>query len=144
VKILKHSTRLFLHVIEGSKRMSLLFSLAMTLAAFLLGVSEKMSWWNPGLSGFSLGLIWRIHVRASWAHWCGLEQPSSLSRLQCWHSHMGMGRCGTSMLGACILSDMVTRSTTFVTACRRRRHFAGMVVIGQGVASGWYEAGSCS
>ncbi len=115
MKILKHSTRLFLHVIEGSKRMSLLFSLAMTLAAFLLGVSEKM-----------------------------LEQPSSLSRLQCWHSHMGMGRCGTSMLGACILSDMVTRSTTFVTACRRRRHFAGMVVIGQGVASGWYQAGSCS
>ena len=68
VKILKHSARLFLHVIEGSKRISLLFSLAMTLAAFRAGVSEKFPCCDGGLRGFSFGPIRRMRVSASSAH----------------------------------------------------------------------------
>ena len=82
VKILKHSARLVLHVIEGSKSISVLFLFAMVFAVFRPGVSEKFSRLKMGLSGFNLGSIWWIRARASWAHWWGLGQPSSLSRAQ--------------------------------------------------------------
>jgi hypothetical protein len=83
-----------------------------------------------------------MRVRASCAHWCGLMQPSSLSQAQSRQAHVGIGRCGLSGLGVRILSDIIIRSTTIVTACFLRRHLAGVEVIGLGVASGWYHAGS--
>jgi hypothetical protein len=142
VNILKHSTKLFLHVIEGSKRISLLFSLAMALAAFRVGVSEKFPCCNGGLSRFSFGLIRRMCVSASSAHRCGLGQPSRLSQVQSWHVHVGVGWCRRIGLGVRILSAMAIRSATVVMACRRRRHLAGAEVIARGIARGWYHAGS--
>ena len=68
VKILKQSASVFLQVIVGSKRISSLFSLAIRLVAFRLGVSEKFPWYCGGLIGFILGSIRRIRVVASRAH----------------------------------------------------------------------------
>ena len=141
-KILKHSARLFLHVMEGSKRISPSLVLALALAAFLPEVSEKFLWVKSGLRGFILGSIMRIRVRASCVHWCGLGHPSSLSLSQSLNGHAGVVRCGWFMFWIRILFDIRIRSATFVIACRRRRHLAGLVAIEQGIASGWYQAGS--
>ena len=68
VNTLKQSARLFLQVIVGSKRMSLLLVMAMRLAAFRLGVSEKFPWSDGGLMGYILGSIRRMRNIASIAH----------------------------------------------------------------------------
>lgn len=130
MKFLKHSARLFLHVMLGSKRIWLLFSLAIMLAAFRWGVSEKLPCCEAGVNGFILGSIKQIRMRASLAHWCGFVQPSCLSLSQSRHSHVGVGWWGRSGRGVCILSAVLSRSITKVILCRRRRHLAGAVVIG--------------
>ena len=62
--------------------------------------------------------------------------------MQSLHGHVGRGWCGSSWLGVRILSDVFRSSATVVILCCRRRHLAGIDVIGRCFARGWYHAGS--
>ena len=64
---LKHSARLFLQVIDGSNRMSSLFSCARLFQCFLAGVSERFLCMSLYVRGFSLGKVFCILVSASCA-----------------------------------------------------------------------------
>ena len=44
-----------------------------------------------GVNGFSFGSIWRMGMRDSLSHWCGLL-PSRRSCVQAGHGHAGVGR----------------------------------------------------
>ena len=76
VKILKHSVRLFLHVINGSKRTVSLFRAATWFLTLCLIVRDRLSCRSPSERGFILGAILCIRVSASDAHAWGLRQPS--------------------------------------------------------------------
>jgi hypothetical protein len=128
---LKHSARSFFEVMVGSNKIAPWFCLAMAFLAFRLAVSDRLPWWPFGRSGFSLGLMLRILVRASCAQACGFWHPLSLSLVQSAHSHSGSCSCGASSLLCLMRADIMIRSATLATRCRWRRHLDGAFVRGR-------------
>ena len=74
----KHSAKSFLHVLEGSKRISSSVILASWLRSFLFRVSDNLSCGSPGVSGFSFDAVSFILSGASEAHLCGFPLGYSL------------------------------------------------------------------
>ena len=71
VKMQKHSARLFLQVIDGSKWIFPFIWWAVKLHCFQLGVRERLSCILLGGKGFILGWMRCSLVSASSAHRCG-------------------------------------------------------------------------
>lgn len=141
VNILKHSARLFLQVIVGSKRMWPFVLLASWFLSFLCGDRERLSWWFLASRGFILGAIRCMRDRASAAQAWGFLQPLARSWEQSVQGHCTLGMCGKIGAGVRKRADVETRSATVVVACFLRRHLAVDVVRGRVVACGWYHAG---
>lgn len=142
VKILKHSARSRLQVIDGLKCILPSFARASRLLFFLVGVSDKLSWMSPGSRGFNLGMIRFIRARASAAHSWGWLQFLLRSCEQSLHRHWGPFVWGMSCPLFRIHADVVMRSATVATEWVSRRHFAVLVVKGRAAAFRWYQAGS--
>ena len=85
VKTRKLSDRWFFVVIEGSKSIASLFSLAARFQNFWFGVRERFPWWASERRGFSLGKVALIWVSASLVHSCGVRQWFVQSLWQSWH-----------------------------------------------------------
>jgi hypothetical protein len=114
VKILKHSARLRLQVIEGSKHILLSFARASRLLFFLVGVRDRLSWMSPGSRGFSFGTIKYICTRSA-AHSWGWLHPLSWSFVQSLHMHWDSGVWGMVCLLFRSRADAVIRSAIVAT-----------------------------
>ena len=84
VKILKHSARLSLQVIDGLKIISPLSRLALSFLSFCVLVRDIPSS-GSCLVGLCFGGMRFSLTRASAAHLCGFSHPVDLSFLHSWH-----------------------------------------------------------
>ena len=84
VKILKHSARFSLQVIDRSKIISPLFCLTLSFLSFHVLVRDIPSG-GSCLIGLCFGGMRFSLVRASAAHLCGFLHPADLSLLHSWH-----------------------------------------------------------
>src|SRR5260221_6146867 len=137
----KHSARSSLHVIVGSKVISLLSILAISFLIFLVLVRDSPSG-GSCLVGLYLGGIMSRRVCASVTHLCGFSQPWFRSFVHSWHGQFCSGRCVGCWRGCRDLADILTRSTTKETLCFFSRHLVALLFIGRCSAVGWYQAGS--
>ncbi len=93
VKMCRHSSRLSLQVIKGSKIISSSSSLACWFLSFLHLVRESLLCSFPISRGLYLGAMARICWTASCVHMWGLVQPSILSWEHSRQAHCGCGWC---------------------------------------------------
>src|SRR5258708_5173683 len=140
VKIWKHLVMLFLLVMVRSKTIDPFSCFALRLSAFLHLIRERLSWCSFGFSGFSLGIVILILVKASSVQLCGCMQPLVLSSLHAVQLQKLVGLCwfpGASF----ILADVMSRSAIVLVLCLCRRHLAFWLFIGWCSAPVWNQAG---
>ena len=142
VKILKHSARLFLEVMDGLKVISPLFSLALTFLSFLLLVRDRKSCLSPSRRGLYFGKICCILVSASFAQLWGSRHPCILSSMHSWQTHHAVVSCSESVAILFILADTCIRSATVVMLWRSSRHLDATFLMGRNLLAMWYHAGS--
>jgi hypothetical protein len=143
VKTRKHSAREFFVVIEGSKSTSSFLSLAKLFRCFLFGVREKFPWCSSWASGFSIGNVMRILIRASCAHSCGVQQCVFRSSQQSLHRQKFDGRWGLSGVWFRRRAEVLRRSAMVFVLCLVRRHFDVLLLMGRFSEPTWNHAGSC-
>ena len=141
VNILKHSARLSLQVIVGSKVIVPSRCLAIWFLSFPDFVRDSPSG-GSCFVGLCLGGIRFSLVSASSAHSWGFRHPCSLSRVHSGHSHSGFLWCVGCCRGCLRRADVFTRSATFVMLCFFIKHFARLLFSERGSAVRWYHAGS--
>ena len=143
VKIRKHSARLSLHVIDGSKVITPSLCLALSFLSFLVLVRDSPSG-GSCFVGLCLGGMRFSLVRASVAHLCRFLHPRFLSLVHSQHVQFRFFWWVGCWARWQRHADVLIRSATFVTSCFFRRHFAVALVMGFFLAERWYHAGSCA
>ena len=129
VNIRKHSARLSLQVIEGSKVISLFDCLALSFLCFCDLVRDIPSG-GSCFVGLCLGGMRFSLVRASFVHLCGFPHPRILSSEHSWHAQFRFFRWVGCWAGWRMRADVFNRSATWATLCCWSRHFAVVLAIG--------------
>ena len=140
----KQSARFVLVVIVGSNRMRPSFCLADSFVPLWVIVRDRLSCGSPSRSGLYLGKVLCALVRASRAHAAGLVHPSRRSFEHGMHGHSGSLWWSPCPFMFLCLVEMDNRSATVRALCLSMRHLALQLLMGQGSAVGWYQAGSCA
>jgi len=143
VKILKHSAKLSLQVIDGLKLIIPSSCLTLLFPSFRVLVRDIPSGGSCAV-GLCLGGIRLSLVMASVAHLCGFLHPQVLSFTHSRHTQFlffwWVGCCAGWQSHA----DILIRLATLIMLCFCRRHFALELFMGFCTAERWYHAGSCA